>query len=76
MFFILDYFRKMTHLNLTVPDMACSACAEAITKAIQAVDAAASVQADMATKQVVVATSAESEQINQAIAQAGYTVKP
>lgn len=66
----------MTHLNLTVPDMACAACAETITKAIQAVDAAASVQADTATKQLVVSTTAASEQVKQAIAQAGYTVKP
>ncbi|MEL6385658.1 MAG: heavy-metal-associated domain-containing protein [Cyanobacteria bacterium J06626_18] len=66
----------MTHLNLTVPDMACAACAATITKAIQTVDAAASVQADTTTKQLMVATAAASEQVKQAIAQAGYTVQP
>ncbi|MGF1522815.1 MAG: heavy-metal-associated domain-containing protein [Leptolyngbyaceae cyanobacterium] len=65
----------MTTLNLIISDMACAACAETITKAIQALDTAASVQADTTTKQVVVSTTAESEQIKQAIAQAGYTVE-
>ncbi|NER84167.1 MAG: heavy-metal-associated domain-containing protein [Leptolyngbya sp. SIO1D8] len=65
----------MATLNLTVPDMACSACAETITKAVQALDVTASVQADPATKQVSIATTTEPEQIKQAIANAGYTVE-
>ena len=65
----------MATLTLTIPDMACSACAETITKAVQAVDAAASVQADPSTKQVKISTVTEADHVKQAIAAAGYTVQ-
>lgn len=64
----------MTTLNLTVSDMACGACAETITKAVQAVDPAASIAADPATKAVNVTTSVSPEAITKAITEAGYTV--
>jgi copper chaperone len=64
----------MTTLNLTVSDMACGACAETITKAVQAVDPAASIAADPATKVVNVTTSVSPEAITKAITEAGYTV--
>ncbi|MEO0989024.1 MAG: heavy-metal-associated domain-containing protein [Cyanobacteria bacterium J06639_14] len=65
----------MTTLNLTVPDMACAACADTITKAVKSLDSNASIQADPKTKQVAVATTQNPEQIKQAIANAGYTVQ-
>ncbi|NJM75361.1 MAG: heavy-metal-associated domain-containing protein [Acaryochloridaceae cyanobacterium RU_4_10] len=37
-------------LHLTVPSMACSACAETIAKAVRSIDAAAQVTADPKTK--------------------------
>jgi copper chaperone len=61
-------------LQLTVPNMACSACGDAITKAIQAIDAGATVQADPKTKQVSIETQASETAIKQAITDAGYTV--
>lgn len=61
-------------LQLTVPNMACSACSDTITKAIRAIDAAATVQADPKTKQVNVETQAAEAEIKQAITDAGYTV--
>lgn len=61
-------------LELTVPNMACSACSETITKAIQAIDPAAAVQADPKTKQVNIETQASEAAIKQAITAAGYTV--
>ncbi|HIK55405.1 MAG TPA: heavy-metal-associated domain-containing protein [Synechococcales cyanobacterium M55_K2018_004] len=61
-------------LQLTVPDMACSACAEAITKAVQAIDAAATVNADPKTKQVNIDTQASEAEVKAAITAAGYTV--
>lgn len=61
-------------LEFTVPNLACSACVDTVTKAIQAVDATAQVKADPATKQVEVATSASEAAIQQAIVGAGYTV--
>ncbi|MFB2920681.1 heavy-metal-associated domain-containing protein [Aerosakkonema funiforme] len=61
-------------LQLTVPNMACSACSDTITKAIKAIDLTATVQADTKTKQVNVETQAAETAIKQAIVDAGYTV--
>jgi copper chaperone len=63
-------------LQLTVPNMACSACGDTITKAIQAIDSSATVQADPKTKQVNIETQASETAIKQAITDAGYTVEP
>jgi len=54
--------------------MACSACASTITKAVQAVDANASIQADPTTKLVSVETQASETAIKEALATAGYPV--
>jgi copper chaperone len=59
-------------INFTIPDMACSACAETITQAIQALDAAAIVEANPTSKALAVNTSTSSERIAEAIAEAGY----
>lgn len=61
-------------LSFTVPNLACSACVEAVTKAVQAVDATAQVNADPKTKQVSITTEAAESAIKQAIVDAGYTV--
>jgi copper chaperone len=61
-------------LSFTVPNLACSACVEAVTKAVQAVDATAQVNADPKTKQVAITTEAAESAIKQAIVDAGYTV--
>ncbi len=64
----------MTTIELTVPSMACSACSATITKAIQAVDPAASVTADLATKRLRVETIQPEATVRQAIEAAGYPV--
>lgn len=61
-------------LQLTVPNMACSACGEAITAAIQAIDSAATVETDPQTKRVTVETAQPEAAVKQAITAAGYTV--
>ncbi|MGF1568375.1 MAG: heavy-metal-associated domain-containing protein [Nodosilinea sp.] len=61
-------------IAFTVPDLACSACVDTVTKAIQAIDTTAQVKADSTTKQVEVATNASEAAIKQAIVSAGYTV--
>lgn len=61
-------------LQLTVPNMACSACSDAIAKAVQAIDPDATVQADPKTKLVNIETQATETTIKQAITDAGYTV--
>ena len=59
-------------LTLTVPNMACSACANNITNAVKTVDAGAIVQADPTTKLVSVETQASEQKIKDALAEAGY----
>lgn len=61
-------------LELKVPDIACSACVDAVTKAIQSVDAIATVEADIATKIVTVQTQVSEEKIRQVLDKAGYPV--
>ena len=67
-------FNPMT-LQFKVPNMACSACSETITKAIQAVDPIANVQADPKTKLVNIETQAAENAIKEAVTAAGYTVE-
>jgi copper chaperone len=61
-------------LQLKVPNMACSACGDTITKAIKEVDPAATVRTDPKTKLVEIETQASSDAIAQVITAAGYTV--
>jgi copper chaperone len=60
--------------QVTVPNMACSACSDTITKAIQTIDPSAKVNADPKTKLVSVDTLASETEIKQAITTAGYTI--
>jgi copper chaperone len=64
----------MSELNLKVSNMACSACAETITEAVQSVDPQASVKADPKTKDVTIQTTAPDTDIKNAITAAGYNV--
>jgi copper chaperone len=59
-------------LQMTVPNMACSGCAESIAKAVHAVDVAATVAADLKTKVVTVDTDTTVDVVKRAIATAGY----
>lgn len=61
-------------LDLTVPNLACSACVETVTQAVHGVDAAAQVTADPKTKQVSILSEASETAIKDAITTAGYTV--
>jgi copper chaperone len=60
--------------ELTVPDMACSACANAISKAVVALDPSAKVAANPETKQVEVETTVSETSVKEAIATAGYSI--
>lgn len=59
-------------IKLTIPGMACSACANNITNAVKAVDAYAIVEADTKTKLVNVETQASESTIKEALTAAGY----
>ena len=59
-------------IKLTVPGMACPACANNITNVVKAIDANANVKADPKTKLVNVDTQASETAIKQALVAAGY----
>jgi copper chaperone len=61
-------------LQLTIPNMACSACVTTITKAVKAIDTSATVAADPKTKLVNIETQQSEIAIKDAIVAAGYTV--
>jgi copper chaperone len=61
-------------LQVKVPNIACSACGDTITKAIKAVDAMATVTADPKTKLVSIETQQSETAVKQAIVNAGCTV--
>ena len=61
-------------LQLKVPNMACSACGQTITKAIKAIDPTAIVQTDPKTKQVNIETQVSQAAVKEAITVAGYSV--
>jgi copper chaperone len=60
------------NIKLTVPGMACSACANNITNAVKAIDANAIVDANPQTKLVNVETQVTEAAIKQALIAAGY----
>ncbi len=59
-------------LQLKVPDIACSACVDTVTKAVKSVDPTAQVEADPKTKLLRVETQQSETAIKAAIANAGY----
>lgn len=61
-------------MQLKVPSMVCEACAQAVTQAVQSVDAGAKVSIDLASKAVTVESAASLEAVQQAIAEAGHEV--
>lgn len=59
-------------MEFTIPAMSCGHCAGAITKAVKALDPAAQVHMDLASKKVVVQTSQDRQAVAAVLAQAGY----
>ncbi|WP_111413839.1 heavy-metal-associated domain-containing protein [Billgrantia lactosivorans] len=58
--------------KFNVPDMSCNHCVSAISTAIESVDSGASLEFDLANRQVSVDSSAPVEAIQAAIEAAGY----
>ncbi|MFS2034822.1 heavy-metal-associated domain-containing protein [Polaromonas sp. CT11-55] len=59
-------------MEFTIPAMSCGHCANVITKAVKALDPAAQVNVDLASKKVVVQTPQDRQAVAAALAQAGY----
>jgi copper chaperone len=64
---------KMSTFQLTIPDMACNACATTITQAIHTLDSTATIEPDLQTKQVKITTQAPESDVTEAIRSAGYS---
>lgn len=60
--------------QLEVQNMTCGHCAATVTKAVKAIDSAATVNVDLAAKTVAVSSSAPLDAVRSAIAEAGYPV--
>lgn len=59
-------------MQFHVENMTCGGCVRRVTKAIQALDPAAQVEAEPATRTVVVASSRTRDEIEAVLAEAGY----
>jgi copper chaperone len=64
----------MTTLAVTVPDMACGACATTIAEAVKAIDPTAEVKTNLEAKAVEIQASVSADALTEAIQKAGYTV--
>jgi copper chaperone len=61
-------------LSLKVSGMTCGGCINAVTRAVQAHDPQAKVQADLATQIVTLETTLSAAQASQLITDAGFPV--
>lgn len=59
-------------MQFHIETMTCGGCARGMTKAIQSVDATATVQADPPNRRVEVTTTAPRDQIVAALTEAGF----
>ncbi len=59
-------------IRFDVPDMSCGACARRVTKAVQGVDPAAQVEADLPAREVRIQSSADPAALRKALDDAGY----
>ncbi len=63
-------------INLKVGDMTCGHCVSTVTKAVKEVDGNATVEVDLGTKRVSIASTQGAEKFEQAIREAGYSPQP
>jgi copper chaperone len=62
--------------EFVLPDMTCGHCVKAVTAVLQAADAAAGVQVDLAAQRVRVDSSLPAERLAAVLAEAGYPPAP
>lgn len=63
-------------LKLSVPDMSCGHCVASITRAVQALDAGARIEADLPVRQITIDTAAAPDAVVAALREAGYDSTP
>ena len=62
--------------RFAIPDMTCEGCVGSVTRAVQGVDPAARVAADLESHIVEINSGAAPATLQAAIADAGFTVRP
>lgn len=62
-------------MKFQIQDMTCGGCATRVTKTVQALDAAATVEADVAAKVVTIQSTVSQAEIVLALTEAGYPPK-
>jgi copper chaperone len=62
----------VTMFELKLPDMSCGHCVATITRAVQALDAQAEVQADLATHSVRIEADVDEADLRAALTEQGY----
>lgn len=63
-------------IKLSIPDMSCGHCTGVINKTVKDLDAGAVVEFDIATRTATVNTSADPDEVCDALAAAGYPAAP
>jgi len=63
-------------IRFAIPDMTCGGCVGSITRAVQAVDPAARVRADLESHTVEIDSTTTPAALATVIAEAGFTVNP
>jgi copper chaperone len=71
---VSDQESRMT--RFAIPDMTCQGCVGSVTRAVQALDPAARVTADLESHMVDIESDAAAAALESAIADAGFTVRP
>ncbi|MBO6638101.1 MAG: heavy-metal-associated domain-containing protein [Roseitalea sp.] len=63
-------------MRFHIANMACGGCAQSVTKAIQSVDSAATVEASQETRTIDVTSNASVGELIAVLKEAGYPAKP
>ena len=63
-------------MKFNLPDMTCGHCVATVTKAVKALDHAAEVKADLASKTLTVETASSATAVARALEEAGYPNTP
>ena len=63
-------------IELTLPTMTCGHCVKTVTRTVQQVDPAATVEIDLATQRVRIASVRDAQAFGAALADEGYAPQP
>jgi copper chaperone len=71
----LPLFNRSTTMHFQVDNLSCQHCVRAVTEAIRARDAQATIAVDLAAKQVAVSSALPADQVIAALVDEGYPAR-